>query len=209
MLSLFLSPRHRAMITFKCPTCSTEMKVKSDYAGKAGRCKKCGEVLQVPSKETPRTTSAASSGGVIVVKEVEALPKVITNASPTEGISWYIKVSNEVYGPYALNVMKEFAEIERLQPHSVIGESPGGPFYHASKIKAFFANEPQVEERKIDTYGVWCPHCGNRCSQKHTSPLGCFITLILGLFTLGIGLIVFIFLPHEWHCNQCQHRWRA
>jgi len=74
-------------------------------------------------------------------------------------------------------------------------------------------------------FGAWCSHCNNQCSEKNVSTFGMIVVIIsiilicLGLVlnmhvdyaivVLLVGLIVGVFLPREWHCKKCQHRWRA
>jgi hypothetical protein len=74
-----------------------------------------------------------------------------------------------------------------------------------------------------DAYGAWCPHCGNRCSEKSSSGTSVVTLLTIlvagGLFmsyqpgfavvALLIGVLLSVFLPREWKCNQCKHRWKA
>ena len=67
---------------------------------------------------------------------------------------------------------------------------------------------PRNAEGKIDWYGAWCPNCRNRCSVMKSRGNG----LLLGVFILvsmGLALVLLPFLPKEWHCKQCQNRWRA
>lgn len=65
-----------------------------------------------------------------------------------------------------------------------------------------------MTEPKIDRRGAWCPHCSNRDSVKKRTDLSCaFIVLIF--MTLGLALLVYIFLPKSWHCQVCKHQWRA
>jgi len=154
MLYLF-HYRGLAMIEFMCPSCSHQIKIKDEYAGKAGKCKRCGEAVRVPD----------SDSGMVV------------------SISQPIAVSSPVRLPLA-----------QPSPQQVV------------IVRDAYKEE---EAPRIDAYGTWCPHCRNRCSQKHTSFIATLITLILAIFTLGIALIVFIFLPHHWKCNQCGNIWKA
>lgn len=45
-----------AMIAVKCPTCSASLAVKDEYAGKVGKCKKCGDSIKVPDAPKPART---------------------------------------------------------------------------------------------------------------------------------------------------------
>ena len=38
------------MIKFACPSCSKSMRVDDSYAGKKGKCPKCGNTLEVPEQ---------------------------------------------------------------------------------------------------------------------------------------------------------------
>lgn len=60
---------------------------------------------------------------------------------------------------------------------------------------------------KLDQAGAWCPNCGNRNSVKRTDGLTCLI--IAALVVTVVGLLAIPFLPKAWHCNSCQHEWRA
>jgi GYF domain 2 len=67
--------------------------------------------------------------------------------------------------------------------------------------------QPATAEKKINKRGAWCPHCGNRDSDKTTTGLGCLIIIIL-FFTI-IGILLIPFLPKNWKCRVCKHVWRA
>ena len=52
------------MITFSCPSCSRPYRVTSDLAGKAARCKTCGEVCRIPDMPQPERPALAASAPV-------------------------------------------------------------------------------------------------------------------------------------------------
>ena len=37
------------MISFQCPACGKKLKVKDEFAGKKGKCPKCGNVINIPA----------------------------------------------------------------------------------------------------------------------------------------------------------------
>lgn len=82
---------------------------------------------------------------------------------------------------------------------------------------------PRNEQGKIDYYGIWCPHCHHRASKQDKPGLVMLWLLALVLATLCLPLlmilpailiviatcVISLFLPKEWKCYQCQHRWRG
>lgn len=76
---------------------------------------------------------------------------------------------------------------------------------------------------KIDVEGAWCSHCSNRHSEKKIIGLPVLLTLAVvsagvlaylqqywfafGGFLVGLALV--FFLPREWQCKECSHRWRG
>ena len=63
------------------------------------------------------------------------------------------------------------------------------------------------DKQKIDVKGAWCPNCGNRNSIKKSQGVGCLVFVIL--FVTLIGLLFLPFLPKEWECQTCKHKWKA
>lgn len=194
------------MIPATCPGCSITVNVADTHAGKSAKCKRCGEKFRVP---VPNSAFEVTGDAIAVQRRDTPLVVNITKEMTTStGMEWWIKVRGETYGPYSLTAMKEFAEIERINGTSLVAEHQAGPFYKASKIKAFFTNVAKQEEYKHDAYGAWCPNCRNRCSQKASSGGGCLFFCFI-FVSMGFALLLVPFLPKEWKCNQCQHRWRA
>ncbi len=56
------------MLTVVCPSCQSKLRVREDFAGKAGKCPKCGAIIHVPQAAEPlpadsrRQPVAASPG---------------------------------------------------------------------------------------------------------------------------------------------------
>lgn len=82
---------------------------------------------------------------------------------------------------------------------------------------------PRNANGMIDYYGTWCPHCHNRASKKSRPAVGvlwliafplagtcvAFLLIVPAILTLVIAGVLTMFLPQEWKCFQCQHRWRG
>lgn len=80
--------------------------------------------------------------------------------------------------------------------------------YRASKPEPVNDGVPRNADGYIDYYGTWCPNCKNRCSKKEMKGAGCLFAGFV-FVSMGLALILLPFLPREWHCLQCQNRWRA
>lgn len=77
-------------IRFTCPKCGTHLAVPDDFAGRKGKCKKCGVEIVAPqalSTAVPPATQATQSE-----KESEAV-SVTVDSPVVKGRSWLLKVS--------------------------------------------------------------------------------------------------------------------
>jgi hypothetical protein len=73
-------------------------------------------------------------------------------------------------------------------------------------LPGLLEGQPVPEKPKIDLLGSWCPHCGNRNSDRKTDGAGCLLMGILFISVLGILFIPF--LPKSWHCRSCGNVWK-
>ena len=63
-------------IKFTCPHCKTSLNVKSELAGKRGRCPQCQQKIEIPKEDSP------SSGRVVI-----PAPQATTSETPAVGAS--------------------------------------------------------------------------------------------------------------------------
>lgn len=188
------------MISVKCPGCSTESHLKDKYAGKVGKCKKCGETLRIP---TVTKKEAANNRGR-ALDEVFKLPSQPQPARVESG--WWVKVGRKTYGPYTDDQLKDHGVTGHISCQSLIAKERNGPFFLAGRMRDFF---PMIQEKAVVDYkGAWCPHCKSRNSEKRMEDFGCFWVIII-LVSLGWGLLLFPFFPRSWHCLECGNTWRA
>jgi len=50
-------------IAIRCAGCGSEFKVADQFAGKRGKCPKCGSIIQIPAPSTPQTMKPLPSAG--------------------------------------------------------------------------------------------------------------------------------------------------
>ncbi len=72
------------MIVFSCPHCTHEIKVRSEAAGKSGKCKECGETVHVPhapeSKLARRSKPPARRGEPPAVSPAPVTPQLVDHS---------------------------------------------------------------------------------------------------------------------------------
>ena len=84
------------MIHFNCPRCGNAIKVKDEIAGRRGKCRGCGETIQVPSadaaaQDEPAGLSTATwivmgvCGGVCVPLIIGLIAWFICHTQPQHG----------------------------------------------------------------------------------------------------------------------------
>lgn len=64
-----------------------------------------------------------------------------------------------------------------------------------------------LKKTGIDRKGAWCPNCGNRDSYR-IRRVGCFFWVLV-VFTLGLPLLFYPWLPQAWRCERCSNEWKA
>jgi len=70
------------MIEFSCPHCGNRIKAQDAAAGKRGKCRHCGQTVEVPSLESPPPQSAAGDEGT--PKEDTALQTTASHTAPQD-----------------------------------------------------------------------------------------------------------------------------
>lgn len=106
---------------------------------------------------------------------------------------------------------KETVKVPEIEKPKPVDPPPPQPQITVNEVAEWLgqnAKAQPVVEHKHDAYGAWCPHCGNRCSVKTSSGGGCLFACFI-FVSMGLALLLIPFLPKEWHCQQCQHKWRA
>lgn len=73
------SGTHRRTIAITCPSCGVRMRVGAQFAGRKGRCKNCGTVLEIPAQDAPER--AAESREAVHQTAIPAPPASLS-ASP-------------------------------------------------------------------------------------------------------------------------------
>lgn len=65
------------MIAVKCPTCSSPSTVKDEYAGRVGKCKKCGDSIKIPDALKPQPAKTPTPTPVVQPIVQQAPPQII------------------------------------------------------------------------------------------------------------------------------------
>lgn len=61
-----------------CPSCATQLSIKDEYAGRSGKCPKCGARVETSSQDLPAPLSLPKP----IPEEIEEVPKAATTANP-------------------------------------------------------------------------------------------------------------------------------
>ena len=141
---------------------------------------------------------------------------MIDFSCPTCGKSW--KVADDHAGKVGkckscntvIKIPTPILAILNTPEIPIVGSEPPKEIEHYDVSRPAPVNDgvPRNHEGYIDWYGTWCPNCRNRCSKKEMKGAGCLFAGFV-FVSMGLALILLPFLPREWHCLQCQNRWRA
>lgn len=71
-----------AVVRFTCPSCRVLIKTSLEYAGRAGRCPKCGQHLQVPFPSPPQVKTVEVAVAEDVLDVIPADPPEVLPAGP-------------------------------------------------------------------------------------------------------------------------------
>lgn len=127
-------------IRFTCPHCNNPLTLPESVAGKAGRCPRCGEAIDVPEtssqpdstdkqkKSKPKTSKTKPAGESEPTGDIPEKPNWFGRAgdsekesdAPEEISGWHLKIGGQVSGPISEEEFRQMLADGKLRPGSQV-----------------------------------------------------------------------------------------
>ena len=122
------------MITFRCPTCQTELRAAPAQAGTKVQCPRCTQRLQVPGDSPLHKTVLGELSG-------ERPPAWFSDPVPIPQrppLRWYLARNRQKYGPYSIEQLRQMASSGHLFPEDMLLQEGTQQWVAASSVQGLF-----------------------------------------------------------------------
>jgi len=118
------------MINLNCPSCGYGLAIPDQYAGKSGRCKKCGATIEVPSgvvspPETKTQEPDPSPPPIPDIPQFDVVPE------------WFYVVDRVKQGPLDEYALRQKFSSEQLPPTTLVWQKGQEQWLPAKQVPAF------------------------------------------------------------------------
>jgi len=129
------------MINMNCPNCGYGLAIPDQYAGRSGRCKKCGATIEVPSVAVSPPSGSSTNDVKKLRQHVSPAPIPEQSQNRSE---WFYVVNKTKQGPLDEPTLRQLFVTGDLPPTTLVWQRGLEEWSPANQLSTFLVSQEDV-----------------------------------------------------------------